>query len=364
MKRRGTERWTCGPLLVAALTLVAQAALAQPAQPPAVPRFEIDASPIGLSGDVRPQQYLGVVGRRAAWLGTETGDAEIWVHPLKLAQRFRLDFKIPDYEDPVRGADVARTVEVRPEITTITYSHASFTVRQHILVPLDEPGLLVLLDARTFTDLEILVSFQTALQYAWPAGLGGQYATWNATRKAFLLSESLRRHNAFVGSPWASAASTHPAHAIPDAPNVFTIPVDRERAAREYIPIVVAAGIAPRDEVSATYDGLIAKAAQLYAARRRHADQLRTGTASIETPDTRLNLALEWTKVNLDEQLVCNPDLGCGLVAGWGPSGRGARPGFGWFFGGDAAINSLAMSSLGSVSGNATPNRWAISARP
>ena len=60
-----------------------------------------------------------------------------------------------------------------------------------------------------------------------------------------------------------------------------------------------------------------------------------------------MNLGLEWAKVNLDEQLVCNPDLGCGLVAGWGPSGKGARPGFGWFFGGDAAINSLAMSSAG-----------------
>ena len=34
-------------------------------------------------------------------------------------------------------------------------------------------------------------------------------------------------------------------------------------------------------------------------------------------------------------------------MAGWGPSGKGARPGFGWFFGGDAAINSLAMSSAG-----------------
>jgi glycogen debranching enzyme len=34
-------------------------------------------------------------------------------------------------------------------------------------------------------------------------------------------------------------------------------------------------------------------------------------------------------------------------VAGWGPSGDGARPGFGWFFGGDAAINSFAMAATG-----------------
>ena len=51
--------------------------------------------------------------------------------------------------------------------------------------------------------------------------------------------------------------------------------------------------------------------------------------------------------MNLDEQLVCNPDLGCGLVAGWGTSGTSTRPGFGWFFGGDAAINTFAMDATG-----------------
>ena len=61
-----------------------------------------------------------------------------------------------------------------------------------------------------------------------------------------------------------------------------------------------------------------------------------------------LDLALEWAKVNLDQQTVCNPDLGCGLVAGFGRAGPdNFRPGFGWFFGGDAAINSFAMDGLG-----------------
>ena len=52
-------------------------------------------------------------------------------------------------------------------------------------------------------------------------------------------------------------------------------------------------------------------------------------------------------RVNLEEQRVCNPDLGCGFVAGWGISGASLRPGFGWFFGGDAAMNTLAMDVTG-----------------
>lgn len=74
----------------------------------AVVRFDILRSPIELVGDVRPQQYLSVIGRSAAWLGSETGQAELWVHPLKLATNFKLDFRIPDYLEPVSGRDVAR----------------------------------------------------------------------------------------------------------------------------------------------------------------------------------------------------------------------------------------------------------------
>jgi len=228
------------------LLLSFSAGAEEPLPLPAVPRFAIAPSPVGLRGDVRPRQYLGVVGPRSAWLGAETGEAELWVHPLKLASGFSLSFRVPEYVEPVLGADVARTVEVRPEATTITYSHATFTVREHVLAPLDEPALLVLLEVDTCRPLEIVASFRTVLQYAWPGGLGGQYAFWSADDRAFVLSESLRTRNAFVGSPWAASGSSHPAHALPDAPSSFTIPIDPARASREMVPIAIAAGTGPR----------------------------------------------------------------------------------------------------------------------
>jgi glycogen debranching enzyme len=332
-------------LLSVALSSAARAAA--PGELPPVPRFALAPSPIGLRGDVRPRQYLGVVGPRSAWLGTETGEAELWVHPLKLARDFSLSFRIPEYAEPIRGADVARTVEVRPEATTITYSHATFTVREHILAPLDEPGLLVLLEVDTSRPFEVVASFRAVLQYAWPGGLGGQYVFWSDGDRAFVLSESLRKRNAFIGSPWAVSGSSHPAHALPDVPSAFTMPIDPAKASREMVPIAIVAGTGPRGETAAAYRRVLSRAAELLAARRRHADALREEGLRIDTPDDRLDLAFEWAKVGLDEQTVCNPDLGCGLVAGWGPSGDGARPGFGWFFGGDAAINSLAMAATG-----------------
>ncbi len=337
------------PRLALALAILAAAGVrpATAQQPLAAPKFPIARSPIGLTGDVRPHQYLGVIGRRAAWLGEETGTAELWVHPFKLADRFALSFKIPDYVEPIPGADVARTVEVRPELTTITYSHATFTVREHILAPLDLPGLLILLDVRTIHPLEIIANFRMVFQYAWPGAFGGQYTYWDDNHKAFVLSESRAKNNAMIGSPWATTASSHPAHALPDAPNTFFIPVDSARATHEFVPIAIVGGTLPRDTVLALYRRMISGAQDLYRERRAYDSTLLAHTATLETPDSLLNLALKWSEVDLDDAWTCNPDLGCGLVAGWGPSGRGERPGFGWFFGGDAAINSYAMDATG-----------------
>ena len=314
-----------------------------------VPRFPIAPSPIELTGPVRPGEYLGVTGPRAAWLGVETGEAELWVHPLKVGNGFRLSFSTPSYGSPIPGDQVARTVHVRPELTTITYSHAAFQVQQHILAPADTAahGILVLLEVDSPDPMEIVVEFHPVLNYMWPGSLGGQYAYWDGERRVFVLSESLQTRNAVVGSPWATNSVEHPAHQLGDTPRTMVIPVEPERARREFIPIAVAAGTVPRDTVFARYARLISGAEMLYRDKRAWADSVLTTTASVETPDPSLDLALEWAKINMEEQRVCNPDLGCGFVAGWGLSGDGGRPGFGWFFGGDAMINTHAMDALG-----------------
>ena len=351
----------CRALLLAAILLPATStsvgtapALAQNPAPIelttlAVPRFDIVPSPIELTGPVRPGEYLGVVGPRAAWLGLETGEAELWVHPLKVGNGFRLSFMTPRYGAPIPGSQVARTVQVRPELATITYSHAAFRVRQHILAPSDTAtsGLLVLLEVDTPEPLEIVAGFEPVLNYMWPGSLGGQYAYWDAERRLFVLSESLQTRNAVVGSPWATSSVEHPAHQLGEAPRTMVIPVDPGRARREFIPIAVAAGTGSRETVFESYRELIANAEGLYYDKRLWAGRALASTASVETPDPELDLALEWAKINLEEQRVCNPELGCGFVAGWGLSRNGTRPGFGWFFGGDAAINTFAMDALG-----------------
>jgi glycogen debranching enzyme len=109
----------------------------------------------------------------------------------------------------------------------------------------------------------------------------------------------------------------------------------------------MAGGKGPRTEVLKTYQQLQFDPEMNYRKNLAHYKNLRTSTLKIHTPDRKLDLAFEWAKVAFDNLLVENPNLGKGLVAGLGVSGSSGRPGFGWFFGGDAYINSFSLLSYG-----------------
>jgi hypothetical protein len=322
------------------------------------------ATGVELRGPARPGAYVSAVGRRAIAMGTERGGFEIWTWPLKLLHQFDLRFQTPLFSEPVAGRDLAREVEITPAGPVITYTHPAFTVRQRIFTPLDEPAVVMLLDVDAVRPLEILAEFVSDLQLAWPGAVGGQYVFWDENEKAFVLSESQRRMNGMVGSPFTTSATNQPAHNVPDAPSQLRIAVGDTTRARmprpgepagrltplhvRGIPIVLVGAAAPRDSVKAIYHRVLAEIPRLYRERVEHARTVLDQSLTVDSPDPQFDLAARWAALNLDEALVCNPDLGCGLVAGYGPSeARGARPGFAWFFGGDASINSLGMTTSG-----------------
>ncbi len=313
----------------------------------AVPRFDRPPSPIALEGPARPTAYLEASGRRAAFLGREDGSFEAWVYPLKILRGFELAFEVEDYASPIPGASLATRVEVRPEASTIRYVHSSFTADATWLVPLEEPGGLVLLDVDASAPLTIYARFHTDMRLMWPAGLGGQYSYWDRELRAYVITESTRRHAAIVGSPFASDPPEQPAHNLPDAPTQMKIPVSLETATSGLVPIAIASSDEGLDAARATYRRLLDETESLYRSTAAHYQRLRDEMTRIDSPDDELDLALEWGKVALDKGFVCNPRLGCGLIAGLGPSGRSERPGFGWYFGGDAFINSWAMTAYG-----------------
>jgi glycogen debranching enzyme len=343
------------PLLAIALLLTGPAAHAAPQAPPStpgvrtVPRFALESNPIALAGSVRPTRFMEASGRKAAFLGREDGSFEAWAYPLKILHDFSMSFGIAAYADPIPGASLATTVDIRPESATVRYANAAFTVDATWVVPLNEPGGLVLLDVSATEPVTVVVRFRPDLKPMWPAALGGQYSYWDDTIKAYVIGEGSGKNAALVGSPLALTPPEQPAHNLPDAPSQFSIRITPEDAARGLIPIVITASVEKLDPAKKTYAKLLASAERLYRESAAHYRTLREAKTSLETPDRRLDLAFEWAKVALDKGFVCNPHLGCGLIAGLGPSGTTERPGFGWFFGGDTFINAWAISAYGDL---------------
>jgi hypothetical protein len=313
-----------------------------------IPAFKIEGNPMALHRLAQPGTYFDKVGRKFAILGYESGSFEAWAYPLKLFRNFELSFYTGSSTEPIRGKDIIRYVSVTPEATTLTYTYQSFTVKEIFITPVDEAGAIILLDVNSTEPLTIVASFLPVLQPMWPAGIGGQYAYWDDATKAYLISEPTRKNNAYVGSPAGVGMSYTPAHMLSDYPNQFKIVVDHPDSLRgRLIPIVMAGGKAPRDSVKAIYQRILSNPESYYRKNVGYYRNLRQNTLHIETPNPQVNLAFEWAKVAYDNLFVINPDLGYGMVAGLGPSGTGGRPGFGWFFGGDAFINSFSLDCYG-----------------
>ncbi len=315
-----------------------------------IPAFAVERDDMTLKRLAQPNTYFDKVGRKFAILGQESGTFEAWAYPLKLWRNFEFSFLLKNSTRPIPGREIVRFIEVTPAATVLTYTHQSFTVRAIFITAVAAPGAAIFLDVDATEPVTIVASFIPVLQPMWPAGIGGQYASWDPALKAYLLSEPTRKNHAYIGSPAARGISYTPAHMLSDTPNEFMIPVENPEEVRDkFIPIIMAGGRGKREEIRKVYEKLAAAPQEIYFEARNYYLALRQSTVCLKSPVQKLNLALEWAKISFDNLRVDNPDLGSGLVAGLGLSGTSGRPGFGWFFGTDAYLNSLSLSSLGAL---------------
>ncbi|NOZ60811.1 MAG: hypothetical protein GXO74_03935 [Calditrichaeota bacterium] len=310
-------------------------------------KFSLHSNPIELTSSANGRQYCENVGQKAAILGRDNGHFEAWVFPFKIVSELQFSVFIPRYQKLVSAAAIAHQLINRPEMTTLIFSHEIFTIRLHLLTPLQEPGCLLLFDVDTDTDLELWLQFSPELQPMWPAGLGGQYTSWLDEIHAYLIGEGSRQFYGLIGSLLAEPHSETPGHQLPDELMKFIIPVNGETAAKRILPIAVTGSANSREEAIERYKRLFASIPDLYEKNFAHYQKLRQDFVSIETGDAQFDLAFEWAKIALDKGFVENPQLGAGMVAGYGISGNSHRPGFAWFFGGDTFINSFAINSYG-----------------
>lgn len=296
----------------------------------------------------RAGAFYDVAGRRAALFGYEHRHAEGWVYPLKILDRLELSFRVEGYPLEFSGADTLSHVSVRPEATVFTYTHAAFTVRQTVFVPADEPGVVMLFDVESALPFQLSVSFRPRLRLSWPAGLMTGNLSWDEKARAYFITEESKRYAGVVGSPRARDVSVMPYQEEPrDVPARFTVDISPAEFGRHLVPVVVAGSVEGREHARAAYQRILNSIPPLYERTVTHYERLLAETTSIETPDRRLNEALDWAKVGIDKGMVTSPLLGTGLVAGYRTSGESERPGFAWYFGRDSMWTALATTAYG-----------------
>jgi glycogen debranching enzyme len=297
---------------------------------------------------VAPERFVAAHGRKAIVMGYASGGLELWAYPLQLISGYELGFRPAGDTTETAASLLLRRVTYDPEAITRTYIGPDFIVRERLFVPLNEQAILLTYTVECRHNIDIVIHFTPVLDLMWPASLGGQSTQWNAAASAYILSEPLRRYSAFIGSPQVISHDEVLNSAQPGTPgNRFAFAVRAGGNSDHSVTVVVARNDEGSSTAPARMRDLLAAQAKFETEARNHYAELLNSTLQIETPDNSVNQQLAWAQIALDQAWVCNPVLGCGLVAGYGPSRAGRRPQYAWFFGGDGLIAIEALVNTG-----------------
>ena len=301
-----------------------------------------------------PRRFVSVHGRRAAIFGYPqssrpdhlSNGLEVWAYPVQILSSYRVAFRMEGATTGIDGQQILRRIIYSPESVTRIYAGPDFVVREKLFVPLDEPGAIITYEVEGARSIDIDIRFIPVLDVMWPASIGGQATTWNAGSSAYLLRESTHRFTASIGSPDIVTHDETPniGQQVGEAPGLaFTV---RAGGNHKSARVIIAESNGGQD-VSVAAKKLLENFEDLEATTVRHYAELLSHSLRIDTPDADVNRALAWAEIALDQAWVCNPDLGCGLVAGYGPSRNARRPQYDWFFAGDGMVTIEGLLAAG-----------------
>jgi hypothetical protein len=336
-----------------------------------------------LAGPAEEFRYCEVIGERIALLGHESGVFECWMWPIKVCH----DLKVEVRDAAGRAVELAdRRVRVTPYELAFTLSGRGFSVEQRMFASREERALAILFERQGDVDLEIELSFVCDFRPMWPAGMGGQIGAPDRETGTFVLTEELGRFAVLLGGPEAKLVSGGADHALPGDPIRFRIPLPARRELRGPVIFAIAGaeldpgplgeearlglrqaatGLGRAEKVVAAaralWRDLVAHWPAREWAQESHWRGFLERTTRLSSSDERHDQAFLWSKIAIERAWVRVDGLGRGLVAGLGPSRGGERPGFAWFFDGDAMVASRSMCACGDFEGAREVLRFAAS---
>jgi hypothetical protein len=325
-----------------------------------ITRFSLDSNPLVIDQPAQENRPFSVTGQRGAILGQQDGTFELWLLPVKILHNARLTARLQDYEAIIDLNKHASEIEVRPDHTTITYSHAAITVKQHMFIPRSaQPGVataIVLFEIHAVRPAVVTLQFEPSLERQWPApNFGRPNASWIQSGDGGIYTLSTDNPNFFgmIAMPGSTRGLIRPYQERPQTlPLRFDIHYDPARDDNRFFPLLAAVtGVSGKQELTpAELQSQLMEAADnvpsLYHSTSDFFDHFFDTRLTAQTPDQKLNNALRWAEISIEQARVSSA-IGSGLAGGWYTSGDSARPGFGWFFGRDTLWTLYAVNSYG-----------------
>jgi glycogen debranching enzyme len=326
-----------------------------------MPQFPLSDGPLIIRHAVQPQHPFTVTGSTGAILGLQNGNVELWALPTKVFTNLHLVAELDGYTVPIDLNAAAATIDVQPDHTTITYSHAAITVRQHMFIPAGErnqaQGAIIFFEIESIRPAVITISFEPAMVQEWPApSFGRPSASWLPinTGGAFILSTDNPALFGMVGMPNATSGPMAPYQERPQAlPLQFKLRFDPAKDQHHFFPMIVEVSQSGEKNsptaIAAMQSRLIATTnalPEIYRQTRAYYDHFFDNRLTVHTPDPHFDEAMRWAEIAIDQAKVRTGNE-TGLVAGWYPSFDSTRPGFGWYFGRDTLWTLYAVNSYG-----------------
>src|SRR5580698_9033512 len=212
-----------------------------------IPQFPLSNGPLIIRQTVQPQHPFTVTGATGAILGLQNGNVELWELPTKVFSNLHLSAKVDGYPVPIDLNAAAATIDVQPDHTSITYSHAAITVRQHMFIPAGESnqakGAIIFFEIESIRPAILAISFEPVMAQEWPAPTFGRpSAYWRPidTGGAFVLSTDNPAIFGMVGMPNATSGPMAPYQERPQAlPLQLKLRFDPTKDQHRFFPMIM-----------------------------------------------------------------------------------------------------------------------------
>ncbi len=321
-----------------------------------LPNFEKNVSQPRIIASCVPRQPWTVAGKHGALFGRQNGRFEAWQWPVKLLSDFRINAELADYSVPIDVNALAAEISVTPAETTITYSHAAFTMKQHIFASTGKekslPGSVVFFEIESARPMEVTFSFTPEMLRMWPApNFGRPSGEWIADSSGsgfYILHTDNENFSGVVAMP-----HTRPGIMVPYQEHPQTYPLqlklsfDPKHDHGTIFPLIMA--VRGAESAQAQVEAALNGVPQLYSETQSYYSHFFDNRLTADTPDLQVNEALKWAEVSIDQmQIEYHGETG--MAAGYYESADSARPGYAWFFGRDTLWTTYAINSYGDFS--------------